>query len=507
MERVEQRSVSMTRLATFLHPVPVTATAIAAASAAWITWTPVAVADDQAPNAVADLVDKVSPAVVTVLATQDGDEASNGGDQQQMPSPFGPGSPFDEFLRRFGIPEAPGGSPFGQNQGPQQEQPHGVALGSGFVIEDDGLIVTNNHVVDNADSVKVRLSDNREFDAKVMGTDEQTDLALLKIDATNLPELKLGDSDAVRVGEDVIAVGNPFGLGGTVTRGIVSAMARDIDAGPYVDFIQTDAAINRGNSGGPLLNLEGEVIGVNSAIYSPNGGSVGVGFAIPSNTVKTVIAQLEDTGSVERGWLGVSIQNVTPEIAAAIGLKDEHGALVSEVVDGSPSQGVLKTGDVILSFDGKPVESSRELPKLVAAAKPDTEVKIDVLRQGKEEQVSLTLGKFKDSRTAANDTGNQPQASAASDKLGVTLEPITPTAREQLGLEDDVDGVVITSLDGSGRAADAGLQVGDVILRVGDTAVQSPHDVNQAIASSKSDAVLLQIERRGARIFVGIKLA
>ena len=296
----------MTRLATFLHPVPVTATAtaLAAVSAAWITWTPVAMADTEAPNAVADLVERVSPAVVTVLSTQD-DRASN--DEQDGPSPFGPGSPFDEFLRRFGIPGGPNG-PFGQNGpngGQQQERPHGVALGSGFVIEGDGLIVTNNHVVDHAESVKVRLSDDREFDAKVMGTDQQTDLALLKIDAKDLPELKLGDSDAVRVGEDVIAVGNPFGLGGTVTRGIVSAMARDIDAGPYVDFIQTDAAINRGNSGGPLLNLEGEVIGVNSAIYSPNGGSVGVGFAIPSNTVKTVIGQLEDKGSVSRGWLGV----------------------------------------------------------------------------------------------------------------------------------------------------------------------------------------------------------
>ena len=506
---LRQRLDSMTRLATFLHPVPVTATALAAVSAAWIAWTPVAMADTQAPNAVADLVERVSPAVVTVLTTQDAQASDEGDGDQQGPSPFGPGSPFDEFMRRFGIPDGPNG-PFGQNGpngGQQQERPHGVALGSGFVIEGDGLIVTNNHVVDHAESVKVRLSDDREFDAKVMGTDPQTDLALLKIDATGLPGLKLGDSDAVRVGEDVIAVGNPFGLGGTVTRGIVSAMARDIDAGPYVDFIQTDAAINRGNSGGPLLNLDGDVIGVNSAIYSPNGGSVGVGFAIPSNTVKTVITQLEQTGSVQRGWLGVSIQNVTPEIAAAIGLKDEHGALVSEVIPNSPSQGVLKTGDVILSFDGKPVESSRELPKLVAAAAPDSEVKIDVLRQGKEETVSLKLGKFDETRTASNAPDAKPQASAASDKLGATLEAITPTAREQLGLDDSVEGVVITSLDGNGRAADAGLEVGDVILQVGDTEVRNPRDVDHAISSSKSNAVLMQIERHGARIFVGIKLA
>jgi serine protease Do len=502
----------MTRLATFLKPVPVSATALAAASAAMIAWTPVAFADTQAPNAVADLVDRVSPAVVTVLATQEEEQTASNDTGRGGASPFGPGSPFDEFLRRFGLPDGPGipnlpGSPFGQNDGPQQEHPRGVAIGSGFVIEDDGFIVTNNHVVDNAESVKVRLSDDREFDAKVIGTDQQTDLALLKIEAENLPELELGDSDVVRVGEDGIAVGNPFGLGGTVTRGIVSAMARDIAAGPYVDFIQTDAAINRGNSGGPLLNLEGEVIGVNSAIYSPNGGSVGVGFAIPSNTVQTVITQLENNGSVQRGWLGVSIQNVTPEIAAAIGMTDEHGALVSEVVANSPSDGVLKTGDVIVGFDGKPVESSRELPKLVAAAAPDAEVKLDVLRQGKEEQLSLKLGKFDDQRMASNDQGNQPQASAASDKLGATLEAITPTAREQLGLDNDVSGVVITSLDGNGRAADAGLEVGDVILQVGDTSVSNPRDVDQAIASAKSDAILMQIERQGAKIFVGVKLA
>ncbi|MBB5222057.1 serine protease Do [Amaricoccus macauensis] len=503
----------MTRRATFTHSIPVTATAIAAASAAWIAWTPVATADTEAPNAVADLVERVSPAVVTVLATQDDQRAANdnGGRMRgpQGQSPFGEGSPFDEFLRRFGLPDGPGmPGPFGQNNGPQQpDRPQGVALGSGFVIEGDGLIVTNNHVVDHAESVKVRLSDDREFDAKVMGTDEQTDLALLKIDAKDLPELALGDSDAVRVGEDVIAVGNPFGLGGTVTRGIVSALARDISAGPYVDFIQTDAAINHGNSGGPLLNLEGEVIGVNSAIYSPNGGSVGVGFAIPSNTVKTVIAQLEDKGSVERGWLGVSIQNVTPEIAAAIGMKDEKGALVSEVIAAGPSNGVLKNGDVILSFDGKPVDSSRELPKLVAAAAPDATVKIDVLRQGKEETLSLKLGRFDNTKVASAESDQQPQASAASDKLGVTLEAITPTAREQLGLGDDVDGVVITSLDGTGHAANAGLAVGDVILQIGSTEVRSPSDVDRAIADSKSDAVLLQIERRGAKIFVGVKLA
>ncbi len=495
----------MTRIATFLKPVPVATTALAAATGAWLAWTPVAGADTQTqqPPSVVDLVSQTSPAVVTVLATQEGQK-----DAQMMPgdgqdSPFPPGSPFDEFFRRFGMPD--GGQP--GPQGPQEGQPQGIALGSGFVVDHDGYIVTNNHVVDNASSVKVRMSDDREFDAKVIGTDAQTDLALIKIDAGNLPELPLGDSDKVRVGEDVIAVGNPFGLGGSVTRGIVSAMARDIDAGPYVDFIQTDAAINHGNSGGPLLDLEGEVIGVNSAIYSPNGGSVGVGFAIPSNTVKTVIAQLRSSGSVERGWLGVSIQNVTPEIAAAIGLDGTHGALVADVVAGSPSEGKLKVGDVILNFDGKPVDSSRELPKLVAAAAPDSNVTVDVLRQGKQQSVEFKLGKFEADRTASNEQGDGKAAPASSDRLGATLAPITPTAREQLGLDDSVDGVVITSLEGSGVAADAGLQVGDVIMQVGDTTVKKPSDIDHALHDTTANAVLLQISRHGARIFVGVKLA
>jgi serine protease Do len=501
----------MTLRATFLNralkPAPLATTAIAAATGAWLAWTPIAGAETQ-PGEVADLVAKVSPAVVTVLATQQGDENQMAG-MQGMPegSPFGPGSPFDEFMRRFGMPEMGPQDPQGGPQGPEQHGPEGVALGSGFVIDHDGYIVTNNHVVDHASEVKVRLSDDREFDAKVIGTDKQTDLALIKVEAGDLPQLPLGDSDSVRVGEDVIAVGNPFGLGGTVTRGIVSAMARDINAGPYVDFIQTDAAINRGNSGGPLLNLEGEVIGVNSAIYSPNGGSVGVGFAIPSNTVKTVVAQLRSSGSVQRGWLGVTIQNVSPDIASALGMDDTHGALVSDVLADGPSKGKLETGDVIVSFDGKPVESSRELPKLVAAAAPDATVKVEVLRGGESKTIDLALGKFKDQEVASAETGQHEEDATASAKLGATLAPITPAARAQLQLDDSVEGVVITSLEGNGKAADAGLEVGDVILQVGTAKVTSPADVDHALKQVKTDAVLMQIERQGTRIFVGVRLA
>jgi serine protease Do len=489
----------MTRIATFLNPVPVAATAIVAVTGAWMAWTPIAGADAiTEPGTIADLVERTSPSVVTVLATRDATESMQG-----MPegSPFGEGSPFEEFFRRFGMPD--GNMPM-PRQSP--ERPDGVALGSGFVVDHDGYIVTNNHVVDDAESVKVRLSDEREYDAEVIGTDPQTDLAVIKIDEVNLPELPLGDSDAVRVGEDVIAVGNPFGLGGTVTRGIVSAMARDIQAGPYVDIIQTDAAINHGNSGGPLLNLEGEVIGVNSAIYSPNGGSVGVGFAIPSNTVQTIVAQLKSGGSVERGWLGVTIQNVTPEIAAAIGLDDPHGALVADVMADGPSAGKLETGDVILNFDGQRVESSRELPRLVAATAPDADVKLDILRQGEEQTIDFKLGRLDAERMAAAETGESDDGTA-SERLGATLAAITPAARAQLNLEDAVEGVVITSLEGSGRAADAGLEVGDVILQVGDAAVRSPADVDHALRASKTDAVLMQIERNGSKIFVGVRLA
>jgi serine protease Do len=485
----------MTRHATFLGQTPIAATVMAAASGAWLAWAPVAGAET-VPGQVADLVDKASPAVVTVLATQ---EHSAEAAPEQM---FGPDSPFEEFFRHFGPPQGPGGP-----GGPNDPQGHsqGMALGSGFVMESDGYIVTNDHVVDDATEVKVRFSDDREFEAEVIGTDQQTDLALLKIEADDLPSLPLGDSDAIRVGEDVIAVGNPFGLGGTVTRGIVSAVSRDINAGPYVDFIQTDAAINRGNSGGPLLNLEGEVIGVNSAIYSPNGGSVGVGFAIPSNTVKTVVMQLRDNGAVERGWLGVTIQNVSPDIAQAVGLDTPKGALVAEIVEGSPADGTLKSGDVIVGFDGQAVGSSRDLPKLVAAAAPDKPVSLEVLRDGKDETVKLTLGKLDSEQVAALASPEQ-QAGAASEKLGATLSAVTPAAREQLQLSDDVDGVVITSLDGDGLAAEAGLQVGDVILQVANTEVHRPSDVDEALRNKDNDAVLFQIARDGSRLFVGVRV-
>ena len=292
----------------------------------------------------ADLVEEVSPAVVTVLSSQDVSLDDHENERSGIPE----GSPFEDFFRQFG-PGREGQKPF---KGPHSRE----GLGSGFIFDEDGLIVTNNHVIDGADEITIRLQDDRVFEAKVIGTDEQTDLALLQIEAGEaLPFVLLGDSDDIRVGEDVIAVGNPFGLGGTVTSGIVSAKGRNIAAGPYAEFIQTDAAINRGNSGGPLFNSEGEVVGVNSAIYSPSGGSVGVGFAVASNTVDLVVEDLLDDGSIDRGWLGVSIQSVSPDIAAALGLEETRGALVASVMDDGPAAEDLKEGDVILEFESKVV--------------------------------------------------------------------------------------------------------------------------------------------------------
>ncbi len=470
------------------------AAALAAAGAiglAAIAWTPALHAETR-PGEIADLVERVSPAVVTVLAEQ---QAAG-----PAASPFGPGSPFEEFFRRFGAPE---GAPAPGPRGPGGRGP--VGIGSGFVVGSDGYIVTNNHVVDAAAEVAVRFDDGRQFDAEIVGVDPQSDLALLKVAAEDLPALTLGDSDALRVGEDVIAVGNPFGLGGTVTRGIVSALGRDIRSGPYVDFIQTDAAINRGNSGGPLFNLDGKVVGVNSAIYSPNGGSVGVGFAIPSEIVKTVVAQLKEHGSVERGWLGVMIQPVTPEIADAMGLESAAGALVADVVEGSPADGVLRPGDLILRFAGEAVAESRDLPKLVAAARKGEEAAIVVRRDGAERALTLTIGKLEPQRVAAAEGG--PEAGDAAATLGATLAPVTPTVRRELGLSADVRGAVVTSLRDDGRAAEAGLRVGDVILRIGSETVETPEDALRALDAVDGGAALIQIARGEARLFVGVPLA
>jgi len=460
-----------------------------------ITWT-VTTSAALPSEGYANLVEKVSPAVVFVSATHLA-KTSPQSENALPESPFPPGSPLDKFFRQF--------------QGHLSQHPKRpmIGLGSGFLIDPEGDIVTNNHVVAGADKVQVKLPNGREFDAKVVGTDPGTDLALLRIKAaTPLPYVSFGDSDKLRVGDIVLAVGNPFGLGGTVTAGIVSARHRDINAGPYVDFIQTDAAINRGNSGGPLFDTEGKVVGVNTAIFSPSGGSVGIGFAIPSNIAKQVIAQIEDHGSVERGWLGVKIQTVTPAIAEAVGLGKPRGALVAEVVPQSPAaKAGLKQGDIIVGFAGKAVADMRALPRLVAAARANSTVDVEVWRKGKTERFAVAIAELKPQTMAAAESPSTQPGSAKSDALGATLATLTDQMKAQLNLPSDTRGVVITDLDPQGRAAEKGLRVGDVIERVGSQAVQAPADVTQALKAAKGKSALLLINRGGNELFVGLPLA
>ncbi len=468
----------------------------AALAGGMIAWT--ATASAALPSqGYADLVEKVSPAVVFISSTHTPKKPAQQSERAPFRSPFPPDSPFYEFFKQF------------QERMQQQPQRPMVALGSGFIIDAQGDIVTNNHVVDGADKIQVKLPDGRQFDATVVGTDPRTDLALLKVEASKpLPYVTFGDSDKLRVGDVVLAVGNPFGLGGTVTAGIVSARNRNINAGPYDDFIQTDASINRGNSGGPLFDTEGKVIGVNTAIFSPNGGSVGIGFAIPSSIAKQVIAQIKDHGSVERGWLGVKIQNVTPDIARAVGLDAPKGALVSEVIPDSPAaKAGVRQGDVIVDYGGKPVDNMRALPRLVAATAPSSTVEIEVWRDGRTKRIPVAIAELKPRTMAAAETENVRPGSAKSERLGATLATLTGDIKARLNLPTDSRGVVVTALDPQGRAAEEGLRVGDVIERVGSTEVNTPADVLQALDKATTHAVLLLINRGGNDIFVGLKLA
>ena len=480
-------------VATAQQAAPVTAPAVAA---------PTTAAGVPLPRTFAPLVERVQPAVVTITARH---EAAAVVERRATPPlPFPPGSPFEEFFRRFGAP-----SPFGDEGGPDAPQGlGGTAMGSGFVIDGDGHVVTNNHVIDGATSIAVTLTDGTELPATIVGRDPKTDLALLKVKGDKpLPYLEFGDSDRTQVGDWVLAVGNPFGLGGSVTTGIVSARGRHINAGPYDDFIQTDAAINRGNSGGPMFDLDGRVIGINTAIYSPTGGSVGIGFAIPSNLARTVIAQLKETGHVERGWLGVRIQPVTPDIGHALGLDDARGALVADVTAGSPAaKAGLEQGDVVLRFDGKPVTDVRDLTRAVAETRPDSAARVEVLRDGREKTVEVRIGTMPgEERLAAAGSG---AAGAASDTVkGLKLATLDERTRAGLGLGQDVRGVVVAGV--ADKAGDLPVRPGDVIVKVGDQPVASPGDVAKRIAGAEKagrNAVLLLINRGGSESFVALSL-
>ena len=459
----------------------------------------------------APLVKKVSPAVVNISVTQSGasDEMA---EEPEQGSPDVPNSPFDEFLRRFFDQQNPNGQ---RHLFPQMPggQAHRIALGSGFIIDPSGYVVTNSHVVGDAGKVEVTLQDDTKYPAKIIGRDPKTDIALLKIKADKpLPYVTFGDSSTAQVGDWVMAVGNPFGLGGTVTTGIISARGRDIHSGPFDDFLQIDAPINRGNSGGPTFNLDGQVIGINTAIYSPNGGSVGIGFAVPSNIAKTVVAQLEEHGKVSRGWLGVQIQEVSPAIASSLGLQSEHGALVAVVTPDSPgAKAGLKQGDVILAFNGNEVNHLHDLPRLVAESAPDSGVKMKVWRNGQTEELRATLGELPNNEQVASATNGQEQdESARADALGMHLAPLNSQLRRELHAGKDVQGVVITRVDPGSAAADVGLSEGDVVVAINQQPVKTPQDaalkLKEAAASPKKSALLL-LNRRGVTQYVGVNLS
>jgi serine protease Do len=450
-----------------------------------------------APDSFADLAEKTLPAVVNISTTQ----TIKGGAGPGRPQ-FPPGSPFEEFFKDFFDK---------QQQQPNNKSPRkATSLGSGFVIDASGLIVTNNHVIADADEIFVRFQDDVTLPAKLIGRDEKTDIAVLKVETDKpLPFLPIGDSAKARVGDWVVAIGNPFGLGGSVTAGIISARQRDIRSGPYDAFIQTDAAINKGNSGGPLINLAGEVIGINTAIYSPSGGSVGIGFAVPTSLAKSVIGQLRKFGETRRGWLGVHIQTVTDEIADSLGLGSARGALVANVTEGGPAEkGGVLAGDVILRFDDKEVDKMRKLPRLVAETEVGKSAAVVVWRKGKEVRLSVDLGRLEAQEAKAVATSDVPDSNSKAalvDEIGADLATLDDKLRAQFSISEDVDGVVITELKPDGNAAQKGLEPGDVILEINQDSVASPGDVASMIAKAVEagrTSVLLLVNRSGDRRFI-----
>jgi serine protease Do len=451
------------------------------------------------PVGFADIVAKAKPAVISVRVKADvGPDAA--GLEDDTSGPTDPG--IERFFRQFGTPGAPEG---------RRQQNHRLVTGqgSGFFISADGYAVTNNHVVDKAKSVEITTDDGKTYSARVIGTDPRTDLALIKVDGrSDFPYAKLADT-APRIGDWVIAVGNPFGLGGTVTAGIVSARGRDIGAGPYDDYIQIDAPVNKGNSGGPSFDMDGNVIGVNTAIFSPSGGSVGIAFDIPADTVKSVVAQLKDKGAVTRGWIGVQIQSVNPEIADSLGRKGNEGALVVEPQPGSPgAQAGLQPTDVITAVDGKAVKDARDLSKQISTLAPGTKVELTVWRKGEEKSVSLTLGELPKERQArAGDAGGSDDSGATPagvPKLGLNLAPASEVAGGA------AEGVVVTAIDPNGLASEHGVKTGDVILDVGGKKVSSAADVRAAMGEAVKNgkhSVLLRLKSQEATRFVAIPLA
>jgi serine protease Do len=466
------------------------------------------------PLSFADLFDRVAPAVVSIDVTSKVDART------LRSVPGFENFPFDIVPRGRGGQGGRGQPPGGGGDDDGDASPQAMSSGSGFFISSDGYIVTNNHVVENATDIKVTLKDERELKATVVGRDEATDLAVIKVDGRNFPFVNFENAAKPRVGDWVIAIGNPFGLGGTATAGIVSAYGRNIDNGPFVDYIQLDAPINRGNSGGPTFDIYGRVIGVNTAIFSPSGGSVGIGFAIPSDVAETVTKQLISGGKVTRGYMGAVIQNVTPEIADSLGISGKKGALVAELTPGGPADKAgLQPGDVVLSLNGHTVASNSELTRLVAQTRTGDVMHLQVLRNGKPAAVDIRAGTRPSEQELAktdNDNnsergGSAPEAPtpARPTALGMSYGPLDESARRRYSIGADVRGVVIESVQGSSDAGQKGVKRGDVIVRAGDKVAASPADIPSAVDAAKHEgrtSVLLQIHRGGRNIFVPIKI-
>ncbi len=446
-------------------------------------------AQDNRPVSFADLADRVSPAVVNITTST---MVSTNMDGQ----PGMPGSPFEEFFKDF------------QNQGPQRSS----ALGSGFVISPDGYIVTNNHVIEGADEIQIEFFPGGEdpLEAVLIGTDPNTDIALLKVEATDLHYVSFGDSDAARVGDWVMAVGNPLGQGFSVSAGIVSARNREL-SGTYDDYIQTDAAINRGNSGGPLFNMDGDVVGVNTAILSPNGGSIGIGFSMASNVVTKVVDQLQEFGETRRGWLGVRIQDVSPDMVDAIdGLQSVAGALVTSVPEGPAMEAGVEAGDVILTFDGREVADTRELVRIVADSPVGAEVVMNVLRDGENVELTVVLGRREEAQGAIPASAENPKgAPSTGEVLGLMLSAVNEDAIAQFDLDPQTEGLVIVGVDPMSDAAENGLQVGDVITEAGQMAVSSVAEFEDRVAAAKDEgrkSLLILVNRDNMARFLALSL-
>jgi serine protease Do len=455
-----------------------------------------------APSDFTTVVETVKPAVVGVQVRTDM-EAVTDRVVPNLPEGFGnlpEDHPFNEFFRRFGAPRGFGDD----NDRAQPYQPRrGLSQGSGFFISEDGYLVTNAHVVEDSNEITVVMDDGRELEAELIGTDERTDLALLKVEGNSFAYVKFAQEEA-KVGQWVIAVGNPFGLGGTVTAGIISASGRDIGSGPYDNFLQIDAPVNRGNSGGPTFNTKGEVIGVNTAIFSPSGGNVGIAFAIPANTVQEIVSDLRDDGVVTRGWLGVQIQPVTEDIAASLGVQGTDGAIVADAQANGPAKAAgIQAGDIITKVDDTAVKSPKELSETIAGLEPNRKINVTVLRNGQEQQIEVTLGNLNQLDTTQQANAEPDEAPAevqpgSLDGLGLTVEP-----------NENGDGVVVVGVEDDSPAAENGIRTGDVIVSVGDTAVKSVDDVEKGVSAAQErgrEAVLLKVQGENGVRFVGVPL-